>query len=126
MKIFLIGMMGSGKTSVGELLSKSLNLKFVDIDQVIQKEEGETINGIFKKNGEAYFREIESITLKKIKDYAIVSCGGGIIKKEATIHISNLMLIDPKSGNPTKVGKKIDKKTGKLVRFAKNSGEVIK
>ena len=51
---------------------------------------------------------------------------GGIIKKEATIHISNLMLIDPKSGNPTKVGKKIDKKTGKLVRFAKNSGEVIK
>ena len=51
---------------------------------------------------------------------------GGIIKKEATIHISNLMLIDPRSGNPTKIGRKIDKKTGKLVRFAKKSGEVIK
>ena len=39
MRIFLIGMMGSGKSSVGELLSKSLDLKFVDVDQVIQKEE---------------------------------------------------------------------------------------
>ena len=65
MRIFLIGMMGSGKSSVGGLLSKSLDLKFVDVDQVIQKEEGETINNIFKKKGEAYFREIESITLKK-------------------------------------------------------------
>ena len=51
---------------------------------------------------------------------------GGIIKKESTIHISNLMLIDPKSGEPTKVGKKVDEKTRKLVRFAKNTGEVIK
>ena len=82
MRIFLIGMMGSGKSSVGELLSKSLDLKFIDVDKVIQKEEGDTISDIFKKKGEAYFREIESITLKKIKDYAIVSCGGGIIKKE--------------------------------------------
>ena len=82
MRIFLIGMMGSGKSSVGELLSKSLDLKFIDIDQGIQKEEGETINDIFKKKGETYFREIENIKLKKIKDSAIVSCGGGIIKKE--------------------------------------------
>ena len=51
---------------------------------------------------------------------------GGIIKQEATIHISNLVLIDPKSGDPTKVGRKIDQKSGKLVRYSKNSGEVIK
>ena len=51
---------------------------------------------------------------------------GGIIKQEAKIHISNLMLIDPKSGEPTKVGRKRDEKTGKLVRVAKKTGEVIK
>ena len=51
---------------------------------------------------------------------------GGIIKQEAKIHISNLMLIDPKSGNPTKVGRQRDEKTGKLVRVVKKTGEVIK
>ena len=51
---------------------------------------------------------------------------GGIIKQEATIHISNLVLIDPKSGDATKVGRNIDEKSGKLVRYSKNSGEVIK
>ena len=51
---------------------------------------------------------------------------GGIIKQESKIHISNLMLIAPKSGNPTKVGRMRDKKTGKIVRFVKKTGEVIK
>ncbi len=51
---------------------------------------------------------------------------GGFIKKEAGIHISNLMLIDPKTGQPTRIGRKLDEKTGKLVRYAKKSGEIIK
>ena len=51
---------------------------------------------------------------------------GGIIKQESKVHISNLMLIDPKSGEPTKVGRKVDEKTGKIFRYSKNSGEVIK
>lgn len=51
---------------------------------------------------------------------------GGIIKQEASINISNLMLVDPKSGKPTRIGRKIDEKTGKLVRFSKKSAEVIK
>ena len=49
---------------------------------------------------------------------------GGIIKQEAKIHISNLMLIDPKSGKPTKVGRTRDEKTGKLVRVAKKKGTI--
>lgn len=51
---------------------------------------------------------------------------GGIIKQEASIHISNLMVVDPKSGEATRIGRKADAKTGKLVRYSKKSGEVIK
>lgn len=51
---------------------------------------------------------------------------GGIIKQESKIHISNLMLIDPKSGESTKIGRKVDKKPGNLVRYSKKTGEVIK
>jgi large subunit ribosomal protein L24 len=50
---------------------------------------------------------------------------GGIIKKEAPIHISNLMLIDPASGKPTRIGRRLNDK-GKLVRYSKKSGEEIK
>ena len=50
---------------------------------------------------------------------------GGIIKKEAPVHISNLMVIDPASGKPTRVGRRLNEKN-KLVRFAKKSGEEIK
>jgi len=50
---------------------------------------------------------------------------GGIVKKEAPIHISNLQPLDPKDGKPTRVGRKADSK-GKLTRYAKKSGEVIK
>jgi large subunit ribosomal protein L24 len=50
---------------------------------------------------------------------------GGIIKKEGTIHMSNLMLIDPASGKATRVGRRLNDK-GKLVRFSKKSGEEIK
>ena len=50
---------------------------------------------------------------------------GGIVEQEAPIHISNLQVLDPKSGKPTRVGRKLDS-TGKLVRYAKKSGEEIK
>jgi len=50
---------------------------------------------------------------------------GGIIEKESSIHISNLMLVDPKTGEPTRVGRRIDD-NGKLVRYSKKSGEEIK
>lgn len=50
---------------------------------------------------------------------------GGIEKKEASIHLSNLNLVDPKSGKPTRIGRKLDK-SGKLVRYAKKSGEEVK
>ena len=50
---------------------------------------------------------------------------GGIIKQEAPIHISHLMVVD-NSGKPTRVGRKLDEKSGKLVRYSKKTGEIIK
>lgn len=50
---------------------------------------------------------------------------GGIIKKEAPVHISNLMLVDPKTGKPTRIGRRLNSE-GKLVRYSKKSGEEIK
>ena len=51
---------------------------------------------------------------------------GGIVKQEASVHISNLMLIEAGTGKPTRVGRKLDEKTNKLVRYSKKSGEAIK
>ena len=51
---------------------------------------------------------------------------GGIVKQEGSIHISNLMLVDPANGNATRTGRKQNEATGKLVRYSKKSGEVIK
>ena len=87
--IVLIGMMGSGKSTIGYLLSKSIDLKFIDIDKLIEKEIGLKIHNIFEKKGEAYFRNLEEkITLKFLKSKRkIISLGGGgfinkIIRKE--------------------------------------------
>lgn len=50
---------------------------------------------------------------------------GGILKKESSVHVSNLMIVD-KSGKPTRIGRKIDEKTEKSVRYSKKTGEIIK
>lgn len=71
-------MMGTGKSTIGKSLSQQLNKTFIDIDQKIEKDEQISINKIFNKNGEKYFRKIESKTLLE-STADIVSCGGGII-----------------------------------------------
>ena len=87
--IVLLGMMGSGKSTIGYLLSKSINLKFLDVDRIIEKKTGLKINSIFETKGETYFRILEEkITLKLLKNKRnIISLGGGgflnkSIKKE--------------------------------------------
>ena len=77
--IVFLGMMGSGKTSIGLLISKKLNLQFYDIDQIIEKELEMSISDIFEKKGEKFFRDIEEKTTLKIlkKKWIVVSLGGG-------------------------------------------------
>ena len=82
MKIILIGLMGAGKTTIGKELSNKLNLRFIDMDDEIEKQSKMSIVDIFKKYGENRFREIESKLLEKavLEDDIIISTGGGIIK----------------------------------------------
>ena len=77
--IVFLGMMGSGKTSIGFLVSKKLKLDFYDVDNCIEKKIGMKISDIFKNDGEKFFREQEEkITLNILKKKnVVVSLGGG-------------------------------------------------
>ena len=77
--LVFLGMMGSGKSSIGNLVSKKLNLPFIDVDNLIVKNVGMSISEIFEKKGEDYFRNLEeTITLKSLKKIKnVVSLGGG-------------------------------------------------
>jgi len=72
-------MMGAGKTTIGKAISKQLSIQFVDIDKVIENKLGLTIQEIFEKKGEAFFRKFEEkITLQEVKKKnRIISLGGG-------------------------------------------------
>tara|TARA_B100000989_G_scaffold253221_1_gene201583 strand:- start:1330 stop:1842 length:513 start_codon:yes stop_codon:yes gene_type:complete len=77
--LVFLGMMGSGKSSIGSLIAKKLKLNFIDIDNEIEKELGTSIKKIFKSKGENYFRKFEEkITLKRLKlNPVVISLGGG-------------------------------------------------
>tara|TARA_Y100000768_G_scaffold45106_2_gene29464 strand:- start:281 stop:787 length:507 start_codon:yes stop_codon:yes gene_type:complete len=81
MNIFLVGPMGSGKSSLGKKLAKSLARKFVDTDKEIEKKESKTINEIFENNGENYFRKKEKEFLINIPNNLnlVIATGGGIV-----------------------------------------------
>ena len=77
--LVLLGMMGSGKSTIGLLLSKRLNTNFFDIDKIIEREQNMKVNEIFEKKGEKFFRSLEEkITLNVLKSKnSIISLGGG-------------------------------------------------
>ena len=77
--LVFLGMMGSGKSSIGNLVSKKLDLTFIDIDSLIVENTGMSVLEIFEKKGEDYFRNLEEkITLKYLKKIRhVVSLGGG-------------------------------------------------
>ncbi|MDR2621916.1 MAG: shikimate kinase [Dysgonamonadaceae bacterium] len=79
-KFFLIGYMGSGKTTVGKQLAKKLNLQFIDMDLFIENRYHKSISDIFEEKGESAFREIEQKALLEIIDFenVVISTGGGL------------------------------------------------
>jgi shikimate kinase len=93
-RIVLTGFMGSGKSTVGPLLAERLDWAFLDVDDVIEAEAGTTIAEIFRRQGEAAFREREHATIARLasSDALVLALGGGAIEREAT---RALLLGDP-------------------------------
>lgn len=89
MNIYLIGFMGSGKTTVSEKLGERLGIKVIDTDCYIEKKEGRTIKDIFKTEGEDVFRDMETDMLKELDscDDRIVSCGGGMVLRSVNVRL---------------------------------------
>ena len=82
--IFLIGMMGSGKSSTGPILAEILKYKYVDLDILIEKLIKKPIDKVFRDEGEEYFRDLETQCLQEIIKLpsVVVSTGGGVVLKK--------------------------------------------
>ena len=96
----IIGMMGAGKSKLGYIVSKSLNVNFYDIDNLIEKDLNTSIKELFKSHGEAYFRRVEEAKIKIVinnaisrNEKAIVSIGGGAFDNQ---HSRELLLKNTK------------------------------
>jgi len=89
MNIYLVGFMGTGKSSVGCELAKKKKLHFVDLDELIELKEQRRIVDIFTLAGEPYFRRIEKKALKEVSSQKkfVVACGGGIVLDKDNIKL---------------------------------------
>jgi len=127
--LVLIGMMGSGKSTIGRLLSKELNLEFCDVDNNVEIETGLKISEIFEKKGEFFFRNVEErISLKLLNsNQKIISLGGGgfinknIRKNVLLNHVSFWLNWD----SPTLI-KRIGKSKKRPIAFDLNENEIKK
>ena len=106
--LFLVGFMGCGKSTMARILSEKTGAELIEMDETIEKEAGMSINEIFEKHGEPYFRDLESQLVERImkKGGAVVSCGGGAILREE--NVSNM------------------KKNGKIVYFSATPETIFK
>ena len=87
MNIVLFGFMGTGKSAVAQVLARRLNLRWQDMDKVIEGRLGSSIEGIFEKYGEAYFRQLERELVQELvrEEGMIVSTGGGVVLDDRNI-----------------------------------------
>lgn len=90
-RIFLLGYMGTGKTTLGKRLAKQLGLSFIDLDHYIEQRKHKTINQLFEEEGEAKFREIERTLLQEVAAFedVVIATGGG-----APCHFDNVAVMN--------------------------------
>jgi len=87
--IYLLGFMGSGKSTVGPLLAQGLGWPFIDLDQVIAAGQGLTIREIFEQAGEPFFRQLEQAALTEMArtEPAVIALGGGTFVQPANVEL---------------------------------------
>jgi shikimate kinase len=85
MIVYLVGMPGSGKSTVGPVLAERLGLPFIELDAEVERAAGRSVREIFEREGEARFRELEAAALLEsaARDPSVVSCGGGVVLEPA-------------------------------------------
>ena len=122
--IILIGMPGCGKTTIGKLLADKLKRKYIDIDSIIEKQAGCTINEIFKQ-GEQKFRnlETEAVLALEREEASVITTGGGIVKKALNMEsLSKNGIIIYIDRNIEEIANDIDTSTRPLL--AKGTGQL--
>ena len=126
--LVLLGMMGSGKSTIGSLISKKLNVNFIDVDNLIEKNANMKIVEIFEKKGEAFFRNLEEKIIIELLNTSnnVISLGGGSfinekIRKEVISNNISFWL----SWNTTTLLNRIKKNKKRPIAFNLNTNELI-
>ena len=85
--LFLIGFMGTGKSTIAKFLNRNYGMEMLDMDEAIEESEGMAISDIFKEKGESYFRDLETelILQLKEKENTVISCGGGVVLRPENV-----------------------------------------
>ncbi len=88
-QIYLVGFMGSGKSTVGRLLARALGWQFIDLDSIIEAGQQMTVREIFESAGEPFFREVEAAALAEISkaEPAVIALGGGTFAQPANVRL---------------------------------------
>ena len=117
--------MGSGKTTVGQLLSSYLNFTFIDTDRLIEKQQEMSVDDIFNQKGESYFRKLESNIIPDLpKTHAVISCGGGLpIYNDNSLKLNDLGITLYLEANEQSILKRISNQSGRPL-FSSKTGDI--
>ena len=118
-------MMGSGKTTVGQLLSSYLNFTFIDTDRLIENQQGMSVDDIFNQKGESYFRKLERNIITDLpKTHAVISTGGGLpIYNDNSSKLNRLGITLYLEANEQSILKRIPIQSGRPL-FSSKKGDI--
>lgn len=127
--VYLIGFMGTGKSTVASHLGKTFLTDVVEMDEMIAEREGRSIPDIFAQNGETYFRELETNFLREPdkKQNTVISCGGGVVLREENVQLmkksGKIILL---TASPEEIYERVKNDQGRPLLKGRNNPEAIR